>query len=82
MLTIRLYTKEGCSLCEEVKQELAGLQASYLHHLTEIDITQDTAVFQKYRSIIPVVQIAAMELQAPISRQQLESALQAMMAGN
>ena len=77
MINITLYTKENCGLCDEVKVELDSLQAAYPHQLTEVDITQDTAVFETYKHIIPVVQIGNTALQAPISKQDLVSTLQA-----
>ncbi len=78
-LSVLLYTKESCGLCDEVKQELAALQVNYPHQLFEIDITGDTAVFEAYKQIIPVVEIERVEgirLQAPITRLDLEAALQ------
>ena len=75
-MQVVLYTKEGCGLCDEVKAELAALAADYPHTLTEIDITTQPGLFQKYRYTIPVVHIGDVELQAPITRQQLIDALQ------
>ena len=78
MLSVRLYTKEDCGLCDKVKQELARLQGDYPHQLTEVDIRRDTAVFEKYKYLIPIVQIGEIQLEAPISRQELASAFQAV----
>ncbi len=75
MVEVTLFTKAGCHLCEDVKAELAGLTAVYPHHLTVIDITIDRELFARYPLTIPVVRIGAAELQAPISRDQLKSAL-------
>ena len=75
MVQVILFTKAGCHLCEDVKAELAGLTAVYPHQLTEIDITSDRDLFARYHLTIPVVHIESAELQAPISRDQLKSAL-------
>lgn len=75
METVLLYTKEGCGLCDEVKVDLAALQADFPHILTEIDIMEDTAVYEKYKHSIPVVEIGTVRLQAPISKADLEAAL-------
>ena len=75
MLTVLLYTKDGCGLCEEVKHDLAELQARFTHQLEEVDITLDTAVFEAYKHSIPVVKIADNLLQAPITKANLEAAL-------
>ncbi len=77
MLSVTLYTKAGCGLCNEVKDVLEGLQAIQPHQLTEVDITQDAALFAKYRFTIPVVQIGNQLLAAPITAVQLQQALQA-----
>lgn len=80
MLTITLYTKEGCGLCDEVKQELAGLAAAYPHSLQEVDITQDPDLFARYRFMIPVVKIGEATLKAPITRGDLRLALETAVA--
>lgn len=79
MLTIILYTKDGCGLCDEVKAKLAKLVADYPHELQEIDITQDTDLFARYRFSIPVLKIGDTTLKAPITAVQLQAALQASM---
>ena len=76
MLTVTLFTKTGCSLCDKVKESLDALQNSFPHQLQEVDITQDEALFQKYRYTIPVVQIGKVELAAPITAVQLQQVLQ------
>ncbi len=75
MLTITLYSKPGCHLCEDVKAILANLQARYPHQLVEIDIRGDRALFARYHLTIPVVQIGDVALEAPITAVQLEAAL-------
>jgi glutaredoxin len=76
MLTVTLFTKAGCGLCDETKMSLATLQHIYPHQLQEVDITQDDALFQQYRYSIPVVRIGEQELAAPITAVQLQNALQ------
>ena len=76
MLTVLLYTKEGCGLCEDVKVELAQLAATYPYHLEEIDITKNADLFARYRFAIPVVKIGTVTLKAPITAVHLTRALQ------
>ena len=76
MLTITLYTKDGCGLCAEVKAELAELAAEFPHNLQEVDITKGSDLFARYRYSIPVVKIGDNTLKAPITRSQLQTALQ------
>jgi glutaredoxin len=77
LITVTLYTKEGCGLCEEVKQDLTHLQAAYPHQLSEVDINSDPALFERYRFAIPVIRVGKIELQAPITAVQLKAALAA-----
>ena len=76
MVTVTLFTKDGCGLCDEVKVSLTNLHASYPHQLNEVDITQDKTLFSQYHYTIPVVQIGSLELAAPITAVQLQHALQ------
>lgn len=75
MVTVTLFTKAVCGLCDEVKTSLAMLQPTYPHHLQEVDIMQDDALFKQYRYTIPVVKIGDEELNAPITAEQLQKAL-------
>lgn len=77
MLTVTLFTKAGCGLCDEIKASLDALRPTYPHQLAEVDITQDSDLFTKYRHAIPVVQIGEHELAAPITADHLQQALQA-----
>ena len=36
MLTIKLFGKPDCGLCDDVKAELAALQATFPHRLNQI----------------------------------------------
>ncbi len=70
-----LFTRDGCGLCDEVVAELDSLSAEIPHQLIKVDITQDDALFKRYRYTIPVLRIGDQELQAPITRQMLKTAL-------
>ncbi len=50
-----LYSKPGCHLCEELRAELDHLQPELGYTIDEIDITQDAALFERYRYEIPVL---------------------------
>jgi len=76
MVTVTLFTKPGCGLCDELKSSLEQLQPDFPHELLEVDITQDEALFNQYRYTIPVVRIGELELAAPITAVQLQNALQ------
>jgi uncharacterized membrane protein/glutaredoxin len=75
MLTVTLYTRKGCGLCEEAKAELSALEADFPHRLAEVDIESDPALLKKYLTAIPVLEIGPYTLHAPITREQLRMTL-------
>ena len=75
MLTVTLYTRKDCSLCEEAKAELAALEKEYPHRLVEVDIDSDPALQKNFGTRIPVLEIGPYTLSAPITRQQLQMTL-------
>jgi len=56
-LQVTFYTKAGCHLCEEARDMLEDIAALTTYELTEIDIRNDPATFEKYRYRIPVITI-------------------------
>ena len=54
-----LYTKPNCSLCVKAKADLKRVARKIPFPIQEIDITQDEALFAKYRHLIPVGELAS-----------------------
>lgn len=77
MLTVILYTRKDCHLCEDVKEMLDALRAEQPHELVEVDIDADAALQEAYGEYIPVVQIGPYTRRAPISRMDLLVSLSA-----
>jgi glutaredoxin len=77
MLTVILYTRSGCHLCEEAKAELQTLQQEFPHRLVEVDIEQDSALQTAYALEIPVVEVGPYRLKAPFTPQELRVTLSA-----
>lgn len=76
-----LYTRNGCHLCEEVKQRLTALSAEFDFTLTEFDIDADPALYDRFRYLIPVLDLdTGPLLYAPISEADLRRALAALPA--
>ena len=74
--TVTLYTKEGCHLCEKAKAALALLQGEFEVVLTEVDITTDPKLFEKYQYTIPVMVVdEQIELVSRIDTLKLRRAL-------
>lgn len=52
---VTLYTRPGCHLCEEAKEQMAPLLAEFGAELHEINIDADSALREVYTNEIPVV---------------------------
>lgn len=55
MLT--LYSKKDCHLCDIAKNELNDLRKELTFSITEVDIENDREAFEKYKYLIPVIEI-------------------------
>jgi len=75
MITVTLYTRAGCKLCEEAEADLKALQEIVPHKLAVIDIDSDTSLRNSYALEIPVVEAGPFKLKAPFTRQQLQMTL-------
>lgn len=71
MLTVTLYMRKDCHLCEQAKADLKSLQTQIPHRLVEIDIDSDPALQKKYLVEIPVVEVGPYALKAPFDKQKL-----------
>lgn len=81
LVKVVLYTRQGCELCDQVKDYLDSLQRDIPHQITEVDIASDPALLRKYGDNIPVVQIGPYTLNAPITSQDLSISLAAARDG-
>ena len=52
---VKLFTKEGCTLCDKVKDVLVDVKEAHPHTLQRVDITdpEHTYWFSKYQYDIP-----------------------------
>ncbi len=71
MITITLYTRKECKLCDQAKADLVSLQEKYPHRLVEVDIDFDPALKKKYAEKVPVVEVGPYSLSAPFDKQKL-----------
>jgi Glutaredoxin-like domain (DUF836) len=74
-VSVRLYAKPGCHLCDQALAELDRLRRRYPHELQVVDISQDAELMRRYGERIPVLSIAGHESDAPLSTAVLEQAL-------
>lgn len=56
-----IYSKPGCHLCEEMKQEISRAHCADLYSLQEINIENDPALLIRYRNDIPVLLVDGVE---------------------
>ena len=75
MLTVTLYTRDGCHLCEQAKADLESLQATIPHRLVEVDIEDDESLLKAYSLEIPVVKVGPYTVKAPMDLQKLQITL-------
>jgi glutaredoxin len=54
--TVRLYTREGCHLCDQAKDTLLQYSA-YLPEIEEIDVDRHPEHLEAYAECVPVVEI-------------------------
>jgi glutaredoxin len=57
MLKLTIYSKKDCHLCDIAKKELDDLQKELTFSITEVDIKNDRDAFEKYKHLIPVIEI-------------------------
>lgn len=75
MLTVTLYTRKDCHLCDQAKADLASLQEKHPHRLVEIDIDSDPTLLKAYLVEIPVIEVGPYVLKAPFDKQKLAMTL-------
>lgn len=54
-IDVTLYTRPGCHLCEQAKEQMAPLLREFGANLREINIDQDAALRERYTNDVPVV---------------------------
>jgi uncharacterized membrane protein len=75
MISVTLYSRAGCKLCEEAEADLKALQDIVPHQLTVIDIDSEPSFQDLYALEIPVVEAGPFKLKAPFTRQDLQMTL-------
>jgi thiol-disulfide isomerase/thioredoxin len=57
MVNIMIYSKKDCHLCDIAMETLLKIRKEFPFSLTEIDIEKDKKIFEKYKYLIPVIEI-------------------------
>ncbi len=63
MLTVTLYTRDECKLCQKAEDDLKSLQEVYPHRLILIDIEKEN--LPKFIKQIPVLEVGPYQIKAP-----------------
>ena len=80
-IEVTLYTRKGCHLCEEAKEQMAPLLREFGARLREVDIDADESLRALYDVDVPVIflgerKVAKHRLDLAQFRRQLERARQ------
>ena len=57
MANIILYSKKGCHLCEIAREKLLEIKKEISFALNEVDIEKNEEIFEKYKYLIPVIEM-------------------------
>ena len=57
MITVELFTKDGCSLCHEARVVLDRVRADHPFHLTTTDLQPGDIFFEQYCESVPVLHV-------------------------
>lgn len=71
MITVTLYSRKNCPLCDEAKEQLASLQSEISHKLVEVYVDDNPDLFREYGDRVPVVEAGPYRKYAPFTRQEL-----------
>ena len=77
MITVILYSRKECQLCDQARADLDSLKAEIPHTLVEIDVESDPKLLREFGLDIPVVAAGPFRLKAPFSLQELRITLSA-----
>lgn len=73
MLTITLYMRKNCPLCEKAEDELNALQERFPHKLVRIDVEQEEIA--ELIDKIPVIEVGPYKIKAPFEKKTIEMTL-------
>ncbi|MEE9447815.1 MAG: glutaredoxin family protein [Arenicellales bacterium] len=62
MITLSVYSREGCHLCEEMLAALVQFKTELGFEFEVYDIDEDAALLQEYNALVPVVKLGEREL--------------------
>jgi len=73
MLTVTLYTRDECKLCQKAEDDLKSLQEDHPHRLVLIDIEKEN--LPEFIEQIPVLEIGPYQIKAPFDKTKIKVTL-------
>ena len=73
MLTITLYMRAVCPLCEQAVEDLNSLQSQFPHRLVQIDVEKEG--LSEYLEQIPVLETGPYKIKAPFDKKKIRKIL-------
>ena len=61
-ISLTLYSRSGCHLCEDMEVALGELQKELGFHLQRIDIDRSAELVQSYGTLVPVLKAGETEI--------------------
>ena len=74
-MTVELFSKEDCRLCDEARQSLKKLKKEFFFEIKEEKIDEHHAKFKEYVLAVPVVKIGSKEFSGNILEDELRAFL-------
>jgi uncharacterized membrane protein len=75
LITVTLYTKDNCSLCDQALADLEAIKPRLPHNLALVNIDEDPDLKETYADRVPVLQVGPYTLEAPFDRKKIEMTL-------
>ncbi len=70
MLTVTLYMRPNCPLCQKAEEDLYALQDQFPHRLVQIDVEQEE--ISEFIDKIPVIEVGPYQIKAPFDKKTLK----------
>lgn len=75
MITVTLYSRTDCHLCDQAEDDLTALQSVVPHKVEVIDVDSSPELRERFGFDVPVVVVGPYRLKAPFGRQELQMTL-------
>lgn len=77
-MTVVLYSKEECGLCDEARKTLQSLKKEFFFDLEEVKLGENHPKFEEYFLAVPVVVVGGNEFKSQIREHELRDFLKAL----